>query len=217
MSAPAFIAVAAAATLLALVVVLARNLLVAAVCLMGHLAVTAAAYVLLGASLLAGMQVLVYVAGTVVVIVFAIMLTQSDEIDEPAPSRARRAVAACASAGFIAVAIAALSSGQLALSEPAAPPIADDARAIGALLLSSGPEGYVLPLEVVSLLLLVVLIGGIALAGAGARRREEEADRGAAAARAAAARAPAAAERSEEAGSPEAPAPEGRVPEEAAA
>jgi hypothetical protein len=43
-------------------------------------------------------------------------------------------------------------------------PVADDVRMIGLALLERGTTGYLLPFEVISLLLLVALIGGTVVA-----------------------------------------------------
>lgn len=164
----AYVAAALVAVGFALWVVLARNLLMAALCLMGLLGTTAVIYTLFGYGFLAGMQVLVYVAGTVVLIVFAIMLTHAHAIEDPWPTKARVAGAVLASAAFLACSGGALLAGQFPALPAQAPVVADagadPVREIGHLLLSSSSDGYLLPLELISLLLLVVLIGGIVLA-----------------------------------------------------
>ena len=66
---------ASAAIVAALAAVTSRRILRAAVYLMFVLINTAALYALLGAYFLAGLQLLVYVGGIVVLIVFAVMLT----------------------------------------------------------------------------------------------------------------------------------------------
>lgn len=163
MSEITFVVIAVASISCALMVVLARELLVAAISLMGLLAVTAGIYVLLGADFLAGMQILVYVAGTVVLIIFAVMLTQSGAAETKVrPFLRRKVFAFVVSAAFLGVTCGALGSGQLVSTEAGRP--TDTVRPIAHLLLSPDAGGYVLPLELVSLLLLVVLIGGIVLA-----------------------------------------------------
>lgn len=155
----------------------ARQLLVAAVSLMGLLAATAGIYVLLDADFIAGVQILVYVAGTVVLIVFAVMLTQSGGKEETRPFMRRRLGALAVSGGFLFAALSALASGQLKPSDNASLS-SDTVRPIGRLLLSPDAGGYVLPLELISLLLLVVLIGGIVLARADAAPESRDEMRG---------------------------------------
>jgi len=147
----------------AIAVTISRRLLRAAVYLMGVLLTSAALYVMLDAKFLAGIQVLVYVGGIVVVIVFAVMLTQSAHLQLDTPPRYRKMAAAIA-----AIAFAGISSAALLLSDFNMPQntmaSADNAKAIGLLLLDRGPSGYVLPFEIISVLLLVAAIGGIVIA-----------------------------------------------------
>ena len=144
-------------------VVTARRILRAAVALMGVLVASAGFYVLLDATFLAGVQILVYVGGIVVLLVFAVMLTHNAELQEPEPAPLRRAVGALIGIGFPLTAHWALQATGLHQGAPAATPTADNTAAIGRALLDAGAQGYVLPFEVVSLLLLSALIGGITL------------------------------------------------------
>src|SRR4051794_29692591 len=67
----------------ALMVVTMRDIIRCGLALMASLGALAGLYVLLGAALVAAAQVLVYIGGITVLILFAIMLTQS----KAAPSR----------------------------------------------------------------------------------------------------------------------------------
>lgn len=158
-----FYVLAAMAILFAVAVVCCRRILRAAVCLMGVLAMSAGFYVLLGAEFLAGVQILVYVGGIVVLMVFAIMLTASTDMIEERPSLGRKSVGLLAAGGFLAMAIPAFYLSDFSVMRETV--VAGDAtRELGRHLLSYGPEGFVLPFEMVSLLLLGVAIGGIVLA-----------------------------------------------------
>ena len=147
----------------AIAVTISRRLLRAAVYLMTVLLITAALYVMLGAEFLAGIQVLVYVGGIVVVIVFAVMLTQSAHLKLDTPPVYRKIAAALAAIAFAALSSAALLLSDFNLPQNAAAP-ADNAKAIGLQLLDRGPNGYVLPFEIISVLLLAAAIGGIVIA-----------------------------------------------------
>jgi NADH:ubiquinone oxidoreductase subunit 6 (subunit J) len=114
-------------------------------------------YVVVGAPLVAGAQVLVYIGAISVLILFAIMLTQS----KVAPSRlvfqtqaVPAAIASVVLAIIVALTVTATDWG--AVAERVRNSTADVARA----LFSS----YVLPFEVVSVLLLAAVIGGVFLA-----------------------------------------------------
>jgi len=158
-----FWCVAASTVLLALAVVNTRKLLRAAVALMGALSTTAALYAMLDAQFLAGVQVLVYVGGIVVLIVFAIMLTRSGELLEDNPTLQRKLVGAVLSIAFLVLSCVALWTTPFAVDRAGKSP-ENDALAIGRALLDYGPGGYVAPFEVISLLLLAAMIGGIVIA-----------------------------------------------------
>jgi NADH-quinone oxidoreductase subunit J len=112
---------------------------------------------------LAGVQLLVYIGGIVVLLVFAVMLTSSMELLEDQPSRARRFVGFVASVAFFVLTATALWSTDFAFL--AAPQrTASDVHEIGRRLLDPGPNGYVLPFEVISVLLLASVVGGIVVA-----------------------------------------------------
>jgi NADH-quinone oxidoreductase subunit J len=158
-----FYVIGAAAIVGALAVVNTRRLLRAAIYLMGVLMASAALYVMLRAEFLAGIQVLVYVGGIVVLIVFAIMLTRSADLQVDNPSPLRKVLGAVGSIGFLVLAAAALWATDFPIKEgvPASP---EGPRVIGRQLLDFGAGGFVLPFEVVSLLLLAAIIGGIVVA-----------------------------------------------------
>ena len=114
-------------------------------------------YVLLGAPLVAAAQVLVYIGAIAVLILFAVMLTQSKNAPVRLVFQAQAlpaAIAAIVLAILIAVTASATDWGA------AAKRIATATDALARLLFTS----YVLPVEVVSVLLLMAVIGGIFLA-----------------------------------------------------
>ncbi len=114
-------------------------------------------YVLLGAPLLGATQVLVYIGAISVLILFAIMLTESKD----APTRlvfqtqaGPAAVAAIVLAVVVALTVSATDWG--ALSER----VRSATDTVARLLF----DRYVLPFEIVSVLLLAAVIGGVFLA-----------------------------------------------------
>ncbi len=158
-----FYLIAALALVMALSVVFSRKLLRAAIALMGVLALTAGLYILLGAEFLAGVQVLVYVGGIVVLIVFAIMLTRSSDLLEDQPTLPRALLGAFVGLVFLVMSSAVFFSSPFQADTSGAQ-VTDDTVAIGRSLLDYGPKGYVLPFEIISLLLLAAAIGGIVIA-----------------------------------------------------
>ncbi|HBF33237.1 TPA: hypothetical protein DDW35_01610, partial [Candidatus Sumerlaeota bacterium] len=77
----------------------------------------------------------------------------------------RRLLGAVASVGFFALTLVALVKSPLNQCCNALPEaVQNDTHAIGLALLDFSGEGYVLPFEVISLVLLAALIGGIVIA-----------------------------------------------------
>src|SRR6187401_3407644 len=114
-------------------------------------------YAIIGAPLLAAAQVIVYIGAISVLILFAIMLTQTKD----APSRLvfqTQAVPAAIAAIIIAIVIA-LAIGATDWGE-AADRVRLTAEAMSSVLFNS----FVLPFEIVSVLLLAAVIGGVYLA-----------------------------------------------------
>jgi NADH-quinone oxidoreductase subunit J len=158
-----FYLITLAATVFAVAMVNTRRLLRAALYLMYVLVLSAGYYVLLGAEFLAGVQVLVYVGGVVVVIIFAIMLVSGVDILEDNPPLWRKIAAAVTSIAFLCL----TSYVFLTADFPAAKSGAGDAgltAALGKSFLDGGPDGYLLPFEIISLLLFVAVIGGVVVA-----------------------------------------------------
>lgn len=150
----------------ALGVVLSRNIVRTAVFLLFTLAAVAGLYFLLDAEFLAAVQLVVYAGGTLVLIIFGVMLTsKSPRIRyEPKPAEVATAIVVAAVAGVaLVMAIVKQFPGDSAAPERH-PSIAE----LGLVLLGD----YLVPFELVSVLLLVVMIGAAYLAKARRRQRE---------------------------------------------
>jgi NADH:ubiquinone oxidoreductase subunit 6 (subunit J) len=152
-----FLIFAAAMIGSALLVVTLRDIIRCGLALMAALGSLAGLFVLLGAPLVAAAEVLVYIGGITVLILFAIMLTQS----KAAPARLvfqtqaiPAAIAAVILAILIAITVTATDWGAVTTRLETA------TDALARLLFSS----YVLPFEIVSVLLLAAVIGGVFLA-----------------------------------------------------
>ena len=141
----------------ALLVVTMRDIIRCGLAMMVSFGALAGIYVVIGAPLIAAAQVIVYIGAISVLILFAIMLTQT----KAAPSRLvfqTQAVPAAISAMIIAVVIA-LAIGATDWGEvPKRIRLATDA-------LSQVPfNDFILPFEIVSVLLLAAVVGGVFLA-----------------------------------------------------
>jgi NADH:ubiquinone oxidoreductase subunit 6 (subunit J) len=124
-----------------------------AVCFVG----LAGLYLDLGAQFVGLAQILVYVGAVVILIVFAILLTRSDDL--PLPKAARFLGGVVVSAGVFAVLAWAMITSAGAEVTAAAQAQATIGQ-IGAALMGR----YILPLEIVGLLLTAALIGAVVIA-----------------------------------------------------
>src|ERR1035437_5712719 len=82
-----------------------RHILRSAIYLMVVLFLSAGVYLLLDAEFLAGAQVLIYVGGIIVLLVFAVMLTQSSALIEDHPMLKRKISGALGAGSFFAVSV----------------------------------------------------------------------------------------------------------------
>ena len=157
----AFYGLALVSIVAALFVVGARRIFRAAVALAVVLVCGAGFYILLNYDFIAGVQLLVYVGGIVILIVFAVMLTSSLEVIEQHPTKLRVFLGFLSAVAFCVTALWALSSSTFSLSAASATQPTDIALSIGKQLLDYGANGYVMPFEIISLLLLAAVIGAI--------------------------------------------------------
>ncbi len=142
--------------------VTSRKILRATVYLLFVLSATAGLYFMLNYNFLAAVQLTVYSGGIVVLIVFAVLLTAHLEHKLDPPGKLKSLLSAALALGGAGVTIYALHSFPFKPMEVSSS--AYDIRAIGLKLLSYGDYGYVLPFEVISILLLAAMIGAIIIA-----------------------------------------------------
>ena len=153
-----FLALAAILIGSALLVVLGRDIMRSGLALILSFAALAGLYVLLDAPLVAAAEVLVYMGAISVLLLFAIMLTQS----KLAPVRLafhHQAWAAAVAAVVLAVLLAVVVTAT-AWPQQVNQPLHTATSALAKLLF----DQYVLPLEIVSVLLLAAVVGGVFLA-----------------------------------------------------
>jgi NAD(P)H-quinone oxidoreductase subunit 6 len=147
--------------------VIARNIVRMALCLLGTLAAVALLYFLMAADFLGAIQLIVYAGGTLVVIVFGVMLTSRAAGVQLRPRRSEAiggaVVCLALFAGLVAILV------RSAWPPAPASPQAYDVAKLGGALLST----YLVPFELVSVLLLAVMIGAAFLAHAGERDKRQ--------------------------------------------
>jgi len=139
-------------------VVTSRNVVHCALYLVMVLAGVAGIYILLAAEFLAAVQVLVYIGAIVVLFLFGIMLTRAPIGKSSGLDNDQRGLAA-----MVAVAVAALL-GALLLDGFGDAKIELDGPQRSADVGLEIFQSYVIPFEVVSVLLLAALIGAVVLA-----------------------------------------------------
>lgn len=142
----------------AIMVVSLRNIFHCALMLILCLFSVAAIYVLLQADFIAAVQVLIYVGAIAVLMIFAVMLTSRITSKVIQQQNEQVPVALIVAAVFVIVALYATAKSVWNLHDAAVP--AESVKTLGELLLTT----YVLPFEIVSVVLLAALVGAIVIA-----------------------------------------------------
>lgn len=148
----------------AITLVVSRNIVRTAVCLLFTLIGVAGLYFLLAAEFLAAVQLVVYAGGTLILIIFGVMLTSKGPFSNFEPKPGEVAIAVVVGMVLAFALVLGITSTSFAANESPAGeyPVAR----LGQVLLGD----YLVPFEIVSVLLLVVMIGAAYLAKG--RRRE---------------------------------------------
>jgi NAD(P)H-quinone oxidoreductase subunit 6 len=141
----------------ALMVAFSRNIIYSAFSLLGTFAGVAGLYVFLGADFVAGVQLLIYVGGILVLILFAVMLTHRIT-DVEITNRAAGRIPALIITGLLIYLLiqTVRETPWVKVKEIVYQPTT---AKIGDLFL----EHYLLPFELASLILLAAMIGAVAL------------------------------------------------------
>lgn len=158
-----FCVVAILISVFSVMAVRSQKILRAATYLLFVLFGTAVLYFTLGYTFLGAVQLMVYAGGIVVLYVFSIALTNSDKNIKPKTVRSK----------WLAVLITTIIGGGLVLfliwtNKFALNTIPEngetDLKSIGLALIGSEKYQYILPFEVMSILLLACIIGGLLIA-----------------------------------------------------
>ena len=156
----AFVMLGGVTLLSALGVVFLRNLFHNALFLAACLVSVGGIFLLLGAEFVFAIQLLIYAGAVVVLILFAVMLTQGIRREEPRAPILERLLALAVAAGTAGgLAFVGVFSG---LPQSPTPPVAPEQAT--AALADSLLTQYVVPFEIVSVLLLVAMVGAILIA-----------------------------------------------------
>jgi NAD(P)H-quinone oxidoreductase subunit 6 len=142
----------------AAVVALSRNILYSALGLLAALLGAGSLYVFLSADFLAVAQLLVYVGGVLVLVLFAVMLT--GQIGEVNVSNRSFGIAGGALLFLVTAPLLGLVAIRTPWAETKVPVVRETTAAIGNALLKE----WLLPFELVSVILLAALVGAVVLA-----------------------------------------------------
>jgi len=145
-----------------LLAVTTRLIFRAAIYLLFSLIGIAGIYFWLQYEFIAAVQIVVYVGGIVVLIIFSIFLTQQAGEQLPKQKMGRQLFAALAA--FCGLALVMLQLARYEFVETSDPAIVPSVTNIGNQMMGVDDHGYALPFEVVSILLLAALVGCIVIA-----------------------------------------------------
>lgn len=156
--------VALAIIIFSVLTVTSRKILRSATYLLFTLFATAIVYFMMDYEFLGAVQIAVYAGGIVVLFVFSILLTTHPGSNSEKLTNRRVGWGILAAVATAGVTGWALFSRCCALFAPK-PEMADyTMQDLGNAMLSTGHEGYLLPFEAVSVLLLACIIGAVAVA-----------------------------------------------------
>ena len=145
-----------------IIAVSTRQIFRAAIALLFSLVGIAGIYFWLDYEFIAAVQIVVYVGGIVVLIIFSIFLTQQSGEKLPTQKIERKIFSLLAV--FCGFALTIVQIFEHTFIKTSAPAVGPTIRNIGEELISLDKNGYALPFEVVSILLLAAMIGCIVIA-----------------------------------------------------
>lgn len=146
-----------------LLAVTTRKIFRAAIWLLFSLVGIAALYFYLQVEFIAAVQIIVYVGGIVVLIIFSIFLTHQSGQEMQKPRLNRLLFSALAAVFGFLFSYRIISENGFAPSNPVKPFVVE-VSAIGEQMLNTTQYGFVLPFEAVSMLLLAAMVGCIVIA-----------------------------------------------------
>ena len=142
--------------------VTSRRILRAAVYLLFVLISTAGLYFMLNYNFLAAVQLTVYAGGIVVLIIFSILLTS--HISERAVVASWKQSLLSALAVTAGASLTLLTIFKFSFTPAPGPASGSTVTDVGTALVSYGENGFALPFEVISILLLAAMVGAIIVA-----------------------------------------------------
>jgi NADH-quinone oxidoreductase subunit J len=145
-----------------LLAVTSRKIFRSAIWLLFTLVGVAALYFWMGVNFIGAIQIIVYVGGIVVLIIFSIFLTQQSGKEMPKPLMKRTIFSILAALFGLGFSYNLISNYGFKINTTT--PFDVSVSEIGTQMLSTTSHGFVLPFEVVSMLLLAAMVGCIVIA-----------------------------------------------------
>lgn len=146
--------------MMALGVVLFRNIVHSALCLTGSFIALGCMYIFLSADFLGAVEIMVYGGAVAIIIVMGIMLIKRDDMSHSNPGRG---ILAHIAAGIVSALFFISMAGAVIMSPfgtPAEYKLSDSVTGLADLMLTK----YIVPFEVAAILLLMAMIGAIIIA-----------------------------------------------------
>ena len=146
---------------MALASVTSKMILRAVIYLLLSLLAISAIYFMLEYNFLGAVQLAVYAGGIIILFIFAVFLVHQIDGKLEEPSKTRKFSMAALSALGLGITLFTIYSHKFKVVEATK---AIDVKDIGRGLLETGEGGFILPFEVISILLLAAMIGAIIIA-----------------------------------------------------
>ncbi|MEN8124445.1 MAG: NADH-quinone oxidoreductase subunit J [Bacteroidota bacterium] len=156
-----FYILAALIVIFAIATVSTRKILRAVIYLLFVLIAISGIYFLVDYSFLGAIQLTVYGGGVIVLIIFSVLLVHHIELELEVTPLKKKLIAGLISAVGLGITLWAIFTFPFTNATTYKSIEVDD---IGRKLLSYGEGGYILPFEVISVLLLAVMVGAIVIA-----------------------------------------------------
>lgn len=166
-----FILFAVMITVFSILTVTTRKILRAAVYLLFVLVSTSGLYFMLNYQFLAGVQLTLYAGGIVVLIIFSILLTSHISQKFEQVGIKKNIFSALAAIAGAILSIITILDFKFSATAEAAKEV--NMKLIGNSLLSLEKDGYILPFEVISILLIAAMVGAIVVAKKGGPKKSE--------------------------------------------
>ncbi|NER10314.1 NADH dehydrogenase subunit J [Muriicola jejuensis] len=145
----------------ALASVMSRRMLRSVIYLLFVLCAVAGVYFMMDYNFLAAIQLTIYAGGIIVLIIFSVLLVHHIEMRMEIARPTRQLLTALACSLGLAAFLSVIYTYDFQVSGPGP---GTEVSVIGAKLLDYGEGGFILPFEVISVLLLAAMVGAIVIA-----------------------------------------------------